>query len=70
MSRSTPAADPFRDLYVLEELFLDELGHKVRSFFALYDLPVASIREIKSFADRLEVLTREDLRLLDAYGQT
>jgi len=70
MPRANKNPHAVRDLIALEELFLDELLHKVDAIFALYNLPITTQKEIKSFVDQLETLTREDLALLNRYAKT
>lgn len=58
-----------RDMLALEELFLDELSHKIDAVFDLYQLSDVSLREVRSFSEQLESLTKENIELLTSYGK-
>ncbi len=55
------------EIFVLEELFLDQLIFKLSSTFDLYKIKQKEKREIKSFIDQLESITRENLKILKKY---
>lgn len=56
-----------KKLIAYEELFFDELNHKVDSIFLLYKLDNNFIKEVESFSEQLEDLTEENIKLLKKY---
>ena len=49
---------------VLEELFLDQLTFKISAIMNLYTFKQESKREINSFIEQLNTITRENITLL------
>lgn len=52
------------EVFVLEELFLDQLIFKLSAIFDLYTIQKEHKNELNSFIERLKTITHENLKLL------
>ncbi|PIR47851.1 hypothetical protein COV06_00410 [Candidatus Uhrbacteria bacterium CG10_big_fil_rev_8_21_14_0_10_50_16] len=63
----TPADHAPDKLLVMEEHFLDIVRFKINSLFNFLNVSTSAEREIKSFLEELQTLTKKNIQLLKKY---